>query len=333
MTQSPPPLSSVPPSPPPSSPASRDAYYRDAESWNHDREAGLRSARRIAWIAASVAALIALAEACALVALAPLKTVQPYTLLVDRQTGYVQALDPLQPARIGADTALTQSFVVQYVIARESFDIAAAQANYKKVAAWSAGPVRSRYIAEVQSSNPNSPIATLPRSTVIETRVKSVSISGPNTLLVRFDTQRRDDGQTRAPQPWVALVRYRYDGEPATLEARLLNPLGFRVTHYQRSAEAPVPNATPVTTVQTGDAAGAGSPAPEMSAVPAAVPATLAARTDDPVAVTGPVPPSPLRAVPQPRYVTRFPTPAGAPAGAPIIGYNRRGQPIIGANP
>ena len=55
--------------------------------------------------------------------LMPLKTVEPYTLLVDRQTGFVQALRPIDAERIAADRALTQSFLVQYVIARESFDI------------------------------------------------------------------------------------------------------------------------------------------------------------------------------------------------------------------
>lgn len=288
-------------------PKSRDTYYREAETWNRDREDASRASRRIAWIVASVAALIALAEACALVALTPLKTVVPYTLLVDRQTGYVQALDPLQPARIGADTALTQSFVVQYVIARESFDIAAAQGNYAKVAAWSEGRVRSNYIAAVQSSNPASPIATLPRATVIETRVKSVSITGQRTLLVRFDTQRRDEsGQVRASQPWIAVVRYRYDGEPMKLEDRLLNPLGFRVTHYQRSAEALAPDAAPVpatvvdrnvTTQTTGQ--------------------TLAPSTTTTATTTVyPARQSPLRSVRQPNTAVRLPTPPvymGAP--------------------
>ena len=295
-------------------PKSRDTYYREAETWNRDREDASRASRRIAWIVASVAALVALAEACALVALTPLKTVVPYTLLVDRQTGYVQALDPLNPKRIGADTALTQSFVVQYVIARESFDIAAAQGNYAKVAAWSEGRVRSNYIAAVQSSNPASPIATLPRATVIETRVKSVSVTGQGTLLVRFDTQRRDEGgQVRASQPWVAVVRYRYDGEPMKFEDRLLNPLGFRVTHYQRSAEALVPDAAPVvapatvidrtvttqttgqTTGQTGGQTGGQTLAPTTT--------TTATTT------VYPARPSPLRAVRRPDTPVRLPTP------------------------
>ncbi len=310
----------------------REDYYRQAESWNHDREAASRASRRVAWIAASVAALIALAEACALVALTPLKTVQPYTLLVDRQTGYVQALDPLQPARIGADTALTQSFVVQYVIARESFDIAAVQSNYKKVAAWSEGSARSRYIAAVQTSNPLSPLATLPRSTIIETRVKSVSTVGPNTLLVRFDTQRRDDGgRLRPAQPWVVVVRYRYAGEPMALADRFLDPLGFRVTHYQRSAEALVPDADPATPVRQ-----------DVSATSDADAVATAVQSGEAPAI-GRTAPSPLSSVRQPGYVTQFPPAPGMTGGVTggvagaqsqsAIRMNRRGQPIYGPTP
>ncbi len=294
----------IPPSQDPpteSSAKRRETYYRAAESWNHDREEASRKSRRIAWIAASVAALIALAEACALVALTPLKTVQPYTLLVDRQTGYVQALDPLQPSRISADTALTQSFVVQYVIARESFDIAAAQANYQKVAAWSEGRVRFGYIAAVQSSNPQSPIASLPRTTIVETRVKSISTTGRNTLLVRFDTQRRDDGGRVYPtHPWVAVIRYRYTGEPMKLEDRLFDPLGFRVTHYQRSAEALVPAAAPAPVVQV--------PAVVDTAVVPVVPVAPVAVVPT-TSVRGIPMSSPLRSVRQPNYPTRLPTP------------------------
>ncbi|WP_252407265.1 VirB8/TrbF family protein, partial [Escherichia coli] len=91
----------------------------------------LRGSQRTAWIVAGVACAIALMEAAALLALTPLKTVEPYTLLVDRQTGYVQALKPLDAQQVSANAALTQSFLVQYVIARESFDAAALQSNYR----------------------------------------------------------------------------------------------------------------------------------------------------------------------------------------------------------
>jgi len=233
-----------------------DTYYAEAESWSRDRQDALRASRRAAWIVAGVAATIALAEALALMLLTPLKTVVPYTLLVDRNTGFVQALKPLDPDQVTPDAALNQSQLVQYVIAREGFDIDTIDESYRKVASWSAEKARSSYLAFIQVSNPDSPLNLYPRNTVIETRVKSVSPVGRNVALVRFDTTRRDGGgQEQPPRSWVAIVRYRYSGEPMTIENRFVNPLGFQVLRYRVDQEA----AQPPSPVLPGSA---GQPAP-----------------------------------------------------------------------
>lgn len=222
-----------------------DAYYKDAATWNRDRLEAMHKSQRMAWWVAIGAGTIAVLEAGALILLTPLKTVEPYTLLVDRTTGYVQALKPLDADKIAPDAALTQSFLVQYVIARESFDVDTVNANYNKVAAWSAEQARSGYLSSIQVSNPQSPLILYPRSTVVETRVKSVSPLGRNVALVRFDTIRRDSGgQVQPPSSWVSVIRYRFSGEPMKLEERFVNPLGFRVLRYRRDAEsAPPPQA------------------------------------------------------------------------------------------
>ena len=219
-----------------------DAYYKDAATWNRDRLEAMHKSQRMAWWVAIGAGTIAVLEAGALILLTPLKTVEPYTLLVDRTTGYVQALKPLEADKIAPDAALTQSFLVQYVIARESFDIDTVNVNYNKVASWSAEQARSGYLASVQVNNPQSPLVLYPRTTVIETRVKSVSPIGRNVALVRFDTIRRDaGGQVQPARSWVSVVRYRFSGEPASLEERFVNPLGFRVLRYRRDPETAPP--------------------------------------------------------------------------------------------
>ncbi|AJP70592.1 virB8 family protein [Sphingomonas hengshuiensis] len=246
-----------------------DAYYREAGSWAQDQRAGLEKSRRTAWIIATGACVVAVAEALALVLLTPLKTVEPYTLLVDKQTGFVQALQPVNAQKIAPDSALTQSFLVQYVIAREGFDINALQANYRKVSLWTQGEARSTYVGAIQATNPDSPLARLPRSTVIEARVKSVSPLGGNRAMVRFDTVRRDAGNRQYPgQPWVAVIRYRYSGEPMRLEDRFLNPLGFEVTGYQRNPEA-FPQPDPATVPPSASALPSlPAPSPSPSATP-----------------------------------------------------------------
>jgi type IV secretion system protein VirB8 len=219
-----------------------DAYYKEAATWNRDRLEALRKSQRVAWWIAGGAAAIAVLLALALMLLTPLKTVEPYTLLVDRTTGFVQAVNPLEANKISPETALTQSFLVQYVVARESFDISTLRTYHNKVALWSADRARSDYLTVMQPSNPQNPLSLYPRTTLVETRVKSVSPIGRNVALVRFDTIRQDQGgQFQSPRSWVAVIRYRYSGEPMRLEDRFVNPLGFQVLRYRKDPETSPP--------------------------------------------------------------------------------------------
>jgi type IV secretion system protein VirB8 len=213
-------------------------YYRNAESWSADRGRAAAASRKVAWIVAGIAAAVALLEAIALIMLLPLKTVVPYTLLVDRQTGFVQELKPLERQSITPDDALVRSFLAQYVIAREGFDIDALQDTYRKVALWSAGEARSQYVSGMQASNPLSPLASLPRRSLLAVEVRSISSLSADTAMIRFTTVRTDPGgQPQAPQPSVAVVKYRFSGEAMSAADRMINPLGFQIVRYRRDAE------------------------------------------------------------------------------------------------
>lgn len=220
----------------------RQQYFERAESWAADTQILSARSRRTAWTIAGIAIAIAAFEAVALAMLAPLKTVQPITLLVDRQTGYVQALDPLTPRRVAADEALTNAFLAQYVMGREGFDRATISTQYRRVALWSAARAREGYLAQMPAANPASPFQRYPAGTIVDARVKSVSRLSQGTAMVRFDTQVEDrSGRADTPQPWIAVVRFRYSDAPMRLEDRLVNPLGFQVVSYRRDAEAPPP--------------------------------------------------------------------------------------------
>lgn len=216
------------------------AYYKEAGDWSSDQRQAMATSRKVAWIVAIVAVAIALVEAFALVLLTPLKTSVPYTLLVDRQTGYVQALDPIKTDKISPDKALTQSLLVQYVLARENFDFGTIRDSYRKVWLWSAEKARNDYVTAMQANNPASPLVTVPRGTTFETQIRSISPLANGTMLVRFERVRRD--RTRSVQErrlWVAVISYRFSDKPLSMDVRFVNPLGFEVMDYRRSPEAP----------------------------------------------------------------------------------------------
>lgn len=209
-----------------------------AESWATSVTDDLQRSNRRAWIVAIIAAVVALLEALALVFLIPLKTVEPYTLLVDRQTGNVEALAPLDTQVIAPDSALTRSFLVQYVIARESFTIDTVQDDYRKVSLWSDPRAGERYRQEMDVSNPSSPLAYLPRGATIQTEIRSVSNLAEDRAMVRFTTTRTEQGATpQAPEYWVAIVNYTFSSAAMSESDRYINPLGFQVTGYRRDAE------------------------------------------------------------------------------------------------
>jgi type IV secretion system protein VirB8 len=210
-----------------------------ADSWGTSVTESLERSRRTAWIVAAVTSAIALLLAIALVVLLPLKTVVPYTLLVDRQTGYVEELAPMGEAVVTPDTALTRSFLAQYVIARESYDPANLQRDYRKVALWSAGDARRRYIAAMNRSNPASPVAQLADGSTLSTEIKSVSSLSNDSALVRFVTRRTGRGsQVQPPEHWASVINYHFSSAQMSADDRLLNPLGFQVTRYRRDQEA-----------------------------------------------------------------------------------------------
>lgn len=219
--------------------------FGEAGSWAQDREAGRdRSARR-AWLIVWLLAAVVVIEGLALIALTPLKTVVPYTILVDRQTGYVTTLDPSRPPALGADQALTRSMLVQYVVAREGFSFAQVKADYRKVMSWSSGPARATYARDMSASNPDGPLARYSRSALVEIVPKSVSELSSKSALVRFDVVRSDGaGRMAPPVAYAAVVDYRFQPREMSVEERFLNPLGFEVTRYRRDPEAapaPVP--------------------------------------------------------------------------------------------
>lgn len=231
-------------------PSDREVYYARATSWAEDSLGKLRQSRRIAWMIAGIACGVAAFAVVAIALMMPLKTVVPYTLLVDRTTGYVQLLKGDGRQALTPDEALLKSLLAQYVIAREGFDISSIQADYRKVSLWSAERARSDYMAMMPVASPASPFQRYPRTTVLTVHIKSVSPLGPGTAQVRFETERLDQGQVAGSRDaWVAIIRFRFIDAAMSMEDRLINPLGFQVLRYRRDQESipdPATQTTPV---------------------------------------------------------------------------------------
>lgn len=220
----------------------RAHYYEAASSWAQDTHASLRASRRTAWIIASVAIGVAGLQAIAMAFLLPLKQAVPYTITVDRETGYVQSARGVDLGSISESEAIAQSFLVQYVLAREGFEEADYRENYRKTLLWSQGAAEVEYQRDWDKNNPVGIRNRVRPTSRIKVIVKSVTVLGPRSAMVRFETEQSEGPNSGGMrQPWVSAVTYSFSGKPVSEQDRYLNPLGFQVATYRRDAETTQP--------------------------------------------------------------------------------------------
>lgn len=219
-----------------------ETYYASALSWADERVAAERRMRRFAWIIAGVAGATALILAIAIMLLVPLKTVQPYVVTVDRQTGAVQMATTVEDGKLTENEAVIQAELANYVRERESFDSTDLATNYRRVQLHSSGGARNAYIAEMAAANPNSPLRLLSPGDTVKVKIKSVSLLARGSGLVRYDAERISaDSRIIDTRAYVSAITFGFNSSPLRLEDRFDNPLGFVVTRYRRDAEGVVP--------------------------------------------------------------------------------------------
>jgi type IV secretion system protein VirB8 len=282
---------------PPNGLAARAHYYEAATSWSQDTHTSLRASRRTAWIIAGVAIGVAGLQAIALAFLLPLKQSVPYTITVDRETGYVQTTRGVNLGNLSETDAIAQSFVVQYVLARESFEATDYRENYRKTMMWSQGGAETEYARDWDKNNPVGAQSRYRPTTRVQVTVKSVTLLGPRSAMVRFDTEQSEGPSSGGMrQPWVATVGYSFSGKPISEQDRYLNPLGFQVASYRRDAETtqpvavaappppvPAPVMPAVTSPTTGGVTPTTTPAASTEAAPSTPPAAQpASKTGNP---------------------------------------------------
>ena len=216
----------------------RDDYYAASRSWAEGQASSATRETRIAWRVAAGASVIALLLALALAFLVPLKTVVPYVLTVDRQTGAVEPATSVQSGRMTQNEAVMQAQLAGYVVSRETFDATDLAQKYRRVQLMSSRPVAAAYVAQMAAANPESPLRSLNRGDTVSVKIRSVSLIGEGAALVRYTTTRSAlGGGVSPPTNFVSAISFGFNGRPLLQSDRYDNPLGFQVTRYRRDAE------------------------------------------------------------------------------------------------
>lgn len=216
-----------------------DKHLKESRDWYADRYGSIKTQRNIAIGFAVLTTLLASAACFAVAALAPLKTVEPYLVRVDRSSGDVSVMSALKAgdqewADLTAEEALTQSFLVRYVVARETYSNIDLTRNFDTVRVMSAPGVFREYDA-LWRDKINGPFAKYKDDTV-QVSIKSVAFLNQNTATVRFRTIWKQS-VGNVTNDYIGIVRFNYSKTPSVLDDRWKNPLGFVVSDYRVDQE------------------------------------------------------------------------------------------------
>lgn len=219
-----------------------EAYFSEAARWEFDRaEALTRSARR-AWIVAAAATVASVIATSAVLALTPLKRVEPYLIRVDRSTGVVDVV-PAYTGREPLPEAVTRHLVMEYVTQRERYVPALAEADYDQVGAFHSAKMNQAWAAAWARTNPESPLNRFADGSQVGVQVQSISFlrreqRGSDLVQVRFVTgTTRAGGTEEQTGHFVATLEATYAAPSADPRLRALNPLGFKIIEYRREPE------------------------------------------------------------------------------------------------
>jgi type IV secretion system protein VirB8 len=224
--------------------AALEAYWAEAASWDQDRVRGAQRTLRLAIGAGALGWFTALAACGALLALMPLKRVEPFVIRVDNTTGIVDVV----PTAVGAQApaeAVTRYFLAHYVQVCERFAWATAESDYEECAAMHAPARNQRWAARWARSNPDSPLNRYADGTALSVQVSAVSFfargSGVQDLAqVRYVIAKRSpDGAVMAQTHWIATIQYAYTAPASDPRDRRWNPLGFKVLDFRPEPETP----------------------------------------------------------------------------------------------
>lgn len=212
-------------------------YFDKARRFDQDRMVSAECSKRLAWFVAIVASVLACVSVAAVVALTPLKTVEPFVIRVDNSTGIVDVVSAMASAAGSYDEEVTKYFAARYVRAREGYVWSEAEENFRTASLMSNAAEQQRFAAAYRGGNPESPQNVYGRSATSRVGIKSISLINSNVVSVRY-TRTITRGEDVRTTHWVATITYSYTNVPISSSDRLVNPLGFVVSEYRADPEA-----------------------------------------------------------------------------------------------
>lgn len=220
-------------------------YFKQARGWDAEVSVRIKQSEKRAWQCCAVLTLIAVLQGIGLLCLLPLKSIEPFVIRVDNNTGLVDVVSTLAShgqVKLQAQDVMDKYWLTQYLRHRESYQWETRTYDRNLIGVMSSESVQQDYAAVTDpKTNPQAPINRYGQAAQVRVHIQAISFIGDEkvqgeqrkTALVRYSKQIKRLGEQHPLTHWVATITFVYRNSPMKLEDRRLNPLGFQVLSYR----------------------------------------------------------------------------------------------------
>lgn len=212
-------------------------FIQQANQFEKSQIDAIKRNNKTAWRITAASLLLAVLSVIAVMLLTPLKTVTPYVIRVDNNTGATDIVTVLQQSETSYGEATDRYWLSQYIKMRESYDWWTVQSTYDASMLLSSSVLQNEIAAFFESEA--APYKVFKDKYRVDIKILSISWIG-DTAQIRFEKQVKPliQGQ-KAPvvQRYIATIGYRYVNTAQAEKDRLVNPLGLQVMSYRVDPE------------------------------------------------------------------------------------------------
>ena len=219
-------------------------FVKASREFEKSRIGEIEKSKAIAWRIAMVSSFLTACSIVAIVFLTPLKTVEPFVIRVDNNTGMTDIVTTLKDKDVQSNKEIARYFASQYVKKLEGYDWYTLQNNIDQVLTMSDSTMQNAI--KTRFNKPDAPQNILKNQQRINIQINNVSFLNDNGLMqVRYSastepmnggTYNVNSGEVEPKiikKNYIATIGYEYVSVPTVDALRLVNPLGFTVKTYQ----------------------------------------------------------------------------------------------------
>lgn len=200
-------------------------------NWYVDRYLSIAVQRNVLFLFSILASIGVLIGLMLVKVMYDQRSIDPYLIEVEPDTGITTIVDYSTKKEYTAQEALKESFLVNYVTARESYDLATMAQNSDHVRVFSTRNAYDEFVKGYDDSMKT--VRQYGQKPVGVIKIKSINYITPTRVTLRFARIVSAENKPETKEyRYVAIISFSFSDIELNVEDRWLNPLGFQVASY-----------------------------------------------------------------------------------------------------